>query len=301
MERSTISRKIARIGFWGLIIYTALSTTVVWAIQLGFIPVPPRSVVVAGQSEKQAAAPALSETAFAEQFVREYLFWTQGKEESRAERLKPFWKPRMDVQGGIDFEKSKWNSYTRNVNVWEVKGRKDQSGIKDVTVFAETILTKADDPKEQKRVDRYLVVPIKKAGATYVVVDFPYFVAPPVATLPKEPEDQKEEKGTNVDEQVHGQVEQFMKSFWKVYTTGTPQEIAYFQKDNQPTPGLTGIMSFQEMKNLSVYQEGKEVRAECDVLLEDLASGAQVINHYRFYLVQDGERWYVVRMEQGEE
>lgn len=300
MERSTFRRRILRIGFWGLILYTALSTTLVWAIQLGMIPIPPRPTVIAEQPEQKTAVPALSETAFAEQFVREYLLWTQGKEESRAERLKPFWKPRMDVQGGLDFEKSGWDSYAQNVNVWEIKERTDGSGIKDVTVFAETILTRADNPKEQKRVDRYMVVPIKKAGSSYLVVEVPHFIAPPVATLPDEPETE-EKKGESASEEVRRQIERFMKSFWKVYTTGEPQEIAYFRKDNQPESGLTGILSFIEMKNLSVYQEGKEVRAECDVLLEDLASGAQVTYHYTFYLAQEGDRWYVVRMGQGEE
>ncbi|SEN55229.1 conjugal transfer protein [Lihuaxuella thermophila] len=300
MERSTIRRRVLRIGFWGLILYTALSTTLVWAIQLGMIPIPERPKVVAEQPEQKTEGSALSETAFTEQFVREYLLWTQGMEESRAERLKPFWKPRMDVQGGLDFKRSGWNSYAQHVNVWEIRERKDGSGIKDVTVFAETILTRADNQKEQKRVDRYLIVPIKKAGSSYLVVEVPHLIAPPVASVPDEPETE-EKKGESVSEEVRGQIEQFMKSFWKVYTTGEPQEIAYFRKDNQPHSGLAGILSFMEMKNLSVYQEGQEVRAECDVLLEDLASGAHVTYHYTFYLVQDGDRWYVVRMGQGEE
>ncbi len=300
MERSTFRRRILRIGFWVLILYTAVSTTLVWAIQLGMIPVPPRPTVTAEQPERKTDSPSLSETAFAEQFVREYLLWTQGMEESRAERLKAFWKPHMDVQGGLDFEKSAWNSYAQNVNVWEIKERPDGSGIKDVTVFAETILTSADNPKEQKRVDRYLVVPIKKAGPSYLVVEVPHFIAPPVATVPDEPEEE-EKKGESVSEEVREQIDKFMKSFWKVYTNGEPQEIAYFRKDSQPQPGLTGILRFVEMKNLSVYQEDKEVRAECDVLLEDLASGARVTYHYTFYLAQEGDRWYVERMGQGEE
>lgn len=303
MERSSFRRKLARFLFWALILYTAFTTTVVLAIQFRLIPTPPRLVSEAEEKnvEPPSSTASLSEAAFAEQFVREYLFWTQGLEESRAERLKSFWKPQMDVQGGLDFSSAEWNSYARNVNVWEVKERKDQSGVKDITVFAETVLTHVANPKNQKRADRYLVVSIKKAGNSYFVVDLPYFIAPPEATATDEPVTKTEKKGETVDENVRAQVDQFIKSFWKVYTTGEPQEIAYLQKDRQPTKGLMGIMSFQEIKNLSVYQEGNEVRAECDVILEDLHSGAKVTGHYTFTLVQEEERWYVVSMKQGEE
>ncbi|MBA4542152.1 MULTISPECIES: conjugal transfer protein [Thermoactinomyces] len=302
MERPIIRRKVLRFLFWALLLYTALSTTVVWAIQFGFIAVPPRAAVVAGPAKNtSSAAPSLSEVAFSEQFAREYLLWTHGKEESRAERLKLFWKPNLDVQGGLDFSKAGWDSYARNVDVWSIKDRPDQSGIKDVTIYAETILTNVNNPKEEKRVDRYLVVPIKKAGDSYIVVDIPHFIAPPVATVQDQSGDEPDQdQGEMVNDSTRRQVETFMKSFWKVYTTGEPNEIAYFRKDGQPASGLTGIMGFVDLKNLAVYRKDDTYHAECDVTLQDLASGAQLNYHYDFDLVQVGDRWYVSRMGQGE-
>jgi len=302
MERSTLRRKLTRVGFWLIIIYTAISTTIVWAIQFGLIRIPPRTLEAAEQGEKKAVTREFSEVAFTEQFVREYLFWTQGKEESRAERLKSFWKPNLDVQGGLDFAKAGWNSYARNVVVWDIKERSDGSGIKDVTVFAETVLTQVNNAKEQKRVDRYLVVPIQKAGASYLVVDFPYFISPPTATVTPDSEDNQadENRGEAVNSGVEAEVEEFMRSFWKVYTTGEPNEIAYFQKNNRPRAGLTGIMKFLEMDNLSVRKLDSTYRVECDIEMEDLASGARVVVHYPFELVKEGNRWYVVKMGQGE-
>jgi hypothetical protein len=300
MERPLFHRRLIRVGFWLLIIYTALSTTLVWAIQLGFVPVSPRQTASADPAKMQESGVDLSRTAFAEEFAREYLFWTQGKEESRAERLKPFWKPGIDVQGGLDFQKADWNSYARNVDVWKVEVRKDRPDLADVTVFAETILTKVDDPKEQKRVDRYLVIPVEKAGDSYVVADIPRIVPPPVPSLPADDKGDKRVTGEPVDESVRADVEQFMRSFWKVYTTGDPQEIAYFLKNREPKPGLTGILGYRDLKDLSVQKTSAGYRAECNVLLDDLASGAQLTVHYSFVLVRDGERWYVDRMEQGE-
>jgi hypothetical protein len=300
MEKRMIHRKLARVAFWLVILYTAASTTVVWAIQFGWIPVP-RTVTASGSRTEQKAPearPGLE--AFAEQFVREYLFWTQGKEESRAERLRPFWKPRLDVQGGLDFSKAKWNSYVRYVSVWDVKERQDGSGVKDVIVYAETILSRADRPQEQKRVDRYMSVPVKEAGSSYVVVDVPHFVPAPVPSYVEEPETGREEYADPVDEATRSEVESFLKSFWKVYTTGEPREIAYFRKDNRPEPGLAGVMAFQDLKNLKAVRKDGEVLANCQVVLEDLASGAQVSVRYDFRLVREGNRWYVLKMEQGE-
>lgn len=301
MERSTLRRKLTRVSFWLIIIYTAVSTTIVWSIQFGLIRLPPRTLDAAEQSEKNEVAPTYSEVAFAEQFVREYLFWTQGKEESRAERLKPFWKSNRDVQGGLDFSKASWNSYARNVAVWDVKERADGSGIKDITVFAETVLTHVKNANEQKRVDRYLIVPIQKAGSSYFVVDTPTFISPPVAEKTVESdEDQKEHRGEAVNSSVEAEVEEFMRSFWKVYTTGEPNEIAYFQKNNRPRAGLTGILKFLDLNKLTVRKINENYRVECDVELEDLASGAKVLVHYPFELVKEGNRWYVVKMGQGE-
>lgn len=300
MERSTLRRKLMRISFWLIIIYTAISTTIVWTIQFGFVQLPPRTLDAAEQKEKEENVPTYSEIAFAEQFVREYLFWTQGREDSRAERLKPFWKSNKDVQGGLDFSKASWNSYARNVAVWDVKERADGSGIKDITVFAETVLTHVKNENEQKRVDRYLIVPIQKAGSSYFVVDPPTFISPPVAEKIVESEEQNRSRGEAVNSTVSKEVEEFMRSFWKVYTTGEPNEIAYFQKNNQPRAGLTGIMKFLNLNQLTVRKINETYRVECNVEMEDLASGAKLSLHYPFELVKEGNRWYVVKMGEGE-
>ena len=50
MERPIIRRKIPRILFWLLIIYTACVSTVVLAIQFGLIQLPPRQLEAAGEN-----------------------------------------------------------------------------------------------------------------------------------------------------------------------------------------------------------------------------------------------------------
>ncbi|MBD1370833.1 conjugal transfer protein [Hazenella sp. IB182357] len=298
--RSHMKQKGMRFLFWGVILYTALSTTVVWLLQFQLIPSPSSSNPVQAEQQEQKPAINVSETAFAEQFTREYLFWTRGNEEARAERLKSFWKPKMDVQGGLSFDDAAWNSYTRNVDVWEVKERADGSSIKDLIVFAETVLTNVNNEQQQKRVDRYLAVAIRPAGETYIVVETPHFVPAPIATVTESVVTEEEVKKA-VPDQIRLEVEKFVTSYWKVYTTGSPEEIGYFHKDNTPVEGLTGVVRFEKLENLKVYQNEEDIYdVEFDVRLTDLASEAELITHYTVHLIQEGDRWYLTQIREGE-
>jgi hypothetical protein len=301
MKCVTWRLRVVQVGFWILMIYIAFSSTGAIVLQLGWISPPSRAIPsVQAEAARQLPGASVSEMAFAEQFVREYFFWTQGKEEARAARLKPFWKKGIDGQGGVDFHSASWNSYTRHVNVWQKSVRNDPSGIMDITVYAETILTNIHHPEEQKRVDRYLIVSMRQAGASYVVVEIPHLVPPPVASVSTEAK-WKKEHGEPVNDTVRGQIARFMQSFWKVYTTGEPQEIAYFYKNNQPVQGLTGILKWKEVRQLSVVQEKGQTVVECEVVLEDLASKAEMVFCYSFELTQERDHWYVVKMGEGEE
>jgi hypothetical protein len=287
-------QRMTRTLFWGLLIYTALSSTIAWSIQFGLIPIEPRRVQAT--DEQKAPVNNTKELAFAEQFTKEYFFWTLGKEESRKQRLQSFLISSIDSQAGLNMKTTKYNSYTQNINAWQVKDRGD--GVKEVTVYAETILTNTTNQSDQKRVDRYLVVPIKQAGDSFRVVDFPYLIPPPVARNieAKEPVT----SGSPVSGEIANQAENFMQTFWKVYTNGEPQEIAYYFKNKQASAGLTSIQSFVSMDGLSVSQVDDTYIVNCDVTLEDVQTGVQLVSHYVFTLVKETDRWYVISMKQGE-
>lgn len=296
MERVTLKKTILRAFFWFVLTYTAISSTIVWVIQLGFMPASPRQVFSFHPQETERSS--FSEASFAEQFAREYFFWTNGKEVTREERLKGFMASQISSQGGISIEKAEWDSYASYVNTWQVKEHPRNSLIKEVTIYAETVMTKVGQPEEKKRVNRYIVIPIQRVGSTYMVVDIPYLIPAPVATKPPVPVGEIK-KGEPVSDKEYVQIESFTKSFFKVYTTGEAEEIGYFLKNKQPNIGLTSVLRFIELKNLVAYREGQAVRTECDVVFEDLQSSASLLYHMRLVLEKDGTQWFVLKIEQG--
>lgn len=293
-----VKRKITIVVFWLLILYTAISTTLVWLIQLGIVPSQPRTVAAGDPSKGQSQLDSkwLTESAFAEQFAREYLTWNQGNEEIRANRLKPFLYANVDSQAGVNTKDVKYNSYPRSVNVWKIEDR--GNGMKEVTVFADTLLTHVSNENDQRRVTRYLVLKIKQAGDSYLVVDKPYIMAPPlVASIElTEPETSN---GEPVEEAERIQIERFLGSFWKVYTTGNRDEIAYYAKQKAALVGLTGIAEFQDVKNITVSKKADQYMVDCDVTLKDLPTGAQYSYHYQFTVIKEGDRFYVTHLKQG--
>lgn len=301
MLPSTMRQKILQLGFWGLLIYVAITSTVVIAIQFQLIPVSEKSLAKEEQVTKpQTDLPSLSEISFAKLFAREYLSWTKGQEESRMIRLEPFWSDGIDKQGGMKFEQAEWNSYPQNVEVWKVENRSGSKGIKEVTVYAETILTKVDNSEAQKRMDRYMIIPIKKSGASFRVVDIPYFIAPPVANKLPKPKQNEKDSGEPVNESVRQDVENFLQSFWNSYTKQSPKEISYLMKNNPPQSTLAGIFDLVSLENVEVFKKGNYYHVKNDVVLKDLATGIHATYHYRLELVNEKNRWFILKIEQGE-
>lgn len=297
MLQSTIRQKVLRFAFWGLLLYVAITSSVVIAIQFQLIPVPEK-----GRSKEAEAVntksnhPQLSEISFSKLFAREYLSWTVGEEGNRSDRLRPFWAEGVDEQGGMNFGKTEWNSYPQNIEVWEIKERED--GVKEVTVYAETYLSKANSSDIQKRIDRYMIVPIQKAGDSYLVVDTPYFIAPPVAgSLPAK--EKTEEKGEPVDAAIRTEIEQWLPSFWKTYTNDSPSEIGYLMKNSQSTVGLAGVMNFIESKSVEVRKDGNHYLVKNQVLLQDVATKTEITYHYQLKLVKEDNRWFILEIKQG--
>ncbi|MDA8352552.1 MAG: conjugal transfer protein [Firmicutes bacterium] len=282
------------IAFYVFLTYTAISTTLVWAIHFGWLGEGASSSAEkasAGRSAEAEQIPPSAKT-FAKNFTKEYLFWTpEGGSDSRAERLKPFLAKGMDPQAGFSFNDNlKWSSYTRTQDIWTI----DKQGKSyHATVYAETEMRKG---KDRKRVDRWMRFSFIPAGESYRVTESPQLVAAPEGKETAPPEEEKEEE--SADSAVTASVERYLQIFFKDYTTGSPDEIGYHFRDKESDPGVVGILGFNEIKDVQVFEEDQSYRVEVVVEMEDLASGAILTIPYEIHLTQEAGRWLVLNIEQ---
>ncbi|GGA58041.1 transposase [Kroppenstedtia guangzhouensis] len=283
--------KWVMVGFYVFLVYTALSTTLAWATRLDLIG---GETEAGGKQQQEVAAgeeiPPSAE-AFAKNFVKEYLFWTQGSEDSRAQRLDPYLGEGLDAQAGFEFSKElAWDSYTVSRDVWDIQKKK---GEYHATVYAETVMTKG---KDKKRVDRWVEITFLPAGDSYVMKEAPRLVAPPEAS---QPEKKEEESMDSAPSEVQRSIEGFLQIFFKHYTTGSPEEIGYHFLSQKTDPGLTGILGLTEIREVQVFETDQKdtYRVDCQVDFQDLASGGKIQAPYTLYLVNRQGRWMVVNLE----
>lgn len=297
---SPSKRKLFRILFWTLLSYTALSTTIVWAIQFGIIPTFWKEKPVSSQQVTNSSDPDVwSESSFAERFTREFLWWNVGSADSRKERLKDYLASNIDAEGGLDSDAASYHSFVNSVNIWSIKDREGAKGVKEITVQAEVTLTSVENANDKKRSVYHLVIPIMRSGSSYRVVDKPYFVSLPVAVPLSAPKEEAP-KGEVVTEEVRVQVDRFLGSFWKNYFTGNIEELSYFVRSKEPINGYEDRFKFVEMKNLKVIKQESGFVAYGDVTLKDKNSGFESTVRYKLGLLQEGDRWYVTQIRQGE-
>ncbi len=298
--KTTVGQKIIRTLFWLLLIYLAISTSLVWAIQLGLIPQTIRTMAEEPKNPQAVTAEKhYGESSFAEQFVREYYSWAKEDEKGHLERLKPFLAFQVIPLVSIDTKDAKYkNSDTTLTSTWDIKERPG-TNIKDVTVFAEQWLS---DGEKSQRVFRYLVVPVTKAGNSYRVADQPYEIPRPVASpLNEEKKTSEKPEGQLVDEATQKKIEEFLTDFWTSYTQDSKEKIGYMMQDQKPVQGYKGLFTFVQLSDLQVVKNPKnEYEAKFNLLLTDAQTGIKVTYQYQMVLVEENNRYYVAKMKQGE-
>lgn len=253
---------------------------------------------------------------FAQNFASQYFNWqnTDVGKKDRVERLKPYLAIGLDEQAGLGFEGMEWNSSLSKSQVWKVE--ETGKNTANITLRVHHLLKRTVQPdpkateeaaksetpappaKEQQAgpYEKYFVVPIKTDGQSFAVYDIPYFVAGP-----KKPEitadTQVDEEGKINDTQLQEQVISALNTFFKVYTTGTQDELSYYIKGDSIS-SMTGIMTFQQVKDILITPgtSSKEYKIFTKSIFQENQSKAQVVYPYELVLVKE-DRWFVKEMK----
>lgn len=245
---------------------------------------------------------AISEGAqsFAQNFATNYFDWQNSDEgiKTRVERLQPYLATGLDEQVGLSFEDMEWNSSLSKSQVWNIEETGNDSAL--ITLRVEHMLkittTQPDQEKEPAEenagpYEKYFVVPVKTDGKSFVVHKVPYFIA-----AEEKPEITSEPSingnGKLPDPKLQEEIKSALNTFFKVYTSGTQEELSYYIQGDQVQP-MTGIITFKEVKELVIKQgeSPKEYVVHATIIFQENQSKAQVVYPYELTLVKEENRW----------
>lgn len=266
------------------------------------------------ETEEEEPNYALNEGAqsFARNFANEYFNWSKDSQDEREERLEDYLAIGLDPQAGLRYENMKWDSVLSDSQVWSVEETGEQSANITLRIHhslsrmvepSEEEIKKAEEddkepPKPQKEKGetylKYFVVPVKSDGESYVVHQLPYFTSEP--NKPDIEIEYNADGNSISDSDLEEEISLFLETFFKTYTEGSDQEIAYYTK-GVDVETLNGILSFKEVEGLAIYLEGESYEVHADILMIETGSEAEMIYPFHMELIQEENRWLVVGFE----
>lgn len=265
------------------------------------------------QSSKVNLAAGEGGQTFAQDFASEYFNWenTDEAKKNRVERLSHFLANGLDEQAGLAFEGMEWNSRLTGSQVWKVEDTGQDTALVTLKIKHELNRKIEPDPKEVEKAkkkkkkppkaseetsgphEKYFVVPVKTDGQSFVVNEIPYFVA-----APSKPDitamTEVDAKGKIIDSDLEKDITGFLGTFFKVYTTGSQEELGYYTAGDD-IKSMSNIITFQEVKDI-VVKKGKSKNqyvVHATVIFKENESQAQVIYPYELNLVKKDGRWFV--------
>lgn len=251
---------------------------------------------------------------FAQNFADQYFHWqnTDEGKKDRVERLKPYLANGLHEQAGLAFEGMQWNSSLSKSQVWKVE--ETGKNTANITLRIQHLLkrtvqtdpkateeaAKAETPAKEQQAgpyEKYFVVPIKTDGQAFVVHQIPYFAAAP--TKPEIAANTRMDEANQInDSAIKEQVQSFLHTFFKVYTTGTQDELSYYIQGDS-IHSMTGIMTFQQVKDILITPgtSSTEYRVIATAVFQENQSKAQMIYPYELVLLKEEGRWFVKDMK----
>ncbi|PEF40021.1 conjugal transfer protein [Bacillus wiedmannii] len=291
-------RLIGKWLFWGILAWMFfVSCTTVFKTMKADAKVTPQTETKQ-VVPKQNLATRPESIEFARLFTKEYFTWKRGEEElkKRAERLKGYLSKDVDSQAGIETNALQWDSDFLYATILRVNETKEKEANVIFKVKYKLHRQKPDNSGEEvKEVWQQVSVPVQTDGKAFVVNGLPQIVKVDEKANVKEKESEREEIK---DVKTKKDMQEFLPTFFKSYTTASQKELAYVL-DNSSIKGLEGAMKFEKVTSLKVYpgeiKGSYEVQTE--VVLMDAHSETKMKTIYTLFVKQDGKQFVVTDLK----
>lgn len=232
---------------------------------------------------------------FAQNFVKEYLTYSNDYEEEYKERIKQYVTDELYSKELLDF---KGNSEVTYVEAYKKEqyseNQVDVYVVADVQYAIQQISEDGENYDTLIKTGTSIVkVPVYIRNNKYVVEDIPEFINDDMKLENHESQEYAAERIT--DENEIESVEEFLNNFFKAYYEEDQSVIDYYIKQGieENFIGLQGRYLFVEISELRLYQDAEENTAITFIKVKDSVNDATLSQSMNLKLQKDGDRYYI--------
>lgn len=226
---------------------------------------------------------------FVKNFAKDYYTWEQSQAsiESRNEVIKKYLTEELQALNVDTIRRDIPTSSTaQDVEIWSVKQEEEKQF--QVIFRVDQFITEGENKKNVS--SAYEVVVYVDDSGNMVIIKNPTICSIPAKSSyqPKT----KESNGT-VDAATTGEVNEFLKTFFKLYPTATEKELSYYVKDSALKP-IGKDYVFAELVNPIYTKKDNQIQVSVAVKYLDQQTKATQISQFNLIL-EKASNWMIVR------
>lgn len=242
----------------------------------------------------------------ASKFVKEYFKWNKDDFQEREKRLQPYLREGMDEQAGLRFDSITGNAFLDNSELWKIEetGKDTADFTFKVSYKVKTTeerevkngnrTKKVKEEKDNGPYERWIQIPIITDGKAFLINGNPTFTSKPETAKIKPLESKPE--SAEADQETVAEITEFLKTFFKQYSTGTAAELEYLTTDKSIQP-LGGTIVFGSIEELRILENKKNSSiVEVNAVFTDSNSKVQVLQKYNLEVSEySDKKWQVIK------
>lgn len=281
MPRRLTMKRVSIIIFWLFMLYVAFAATIALSRSN-----PPIDIEALKPSSNLAMTTGAE--SFANNFASQYFSWSpenRGIEDCK-KRLEPYLADSLDVQAGLNTRELVSSSKLVKSQVWKtIETGENQA---EITLRVQYVTSLGKSSQTQLK---YFVVPVVAQEDNFLVYEVPRFIKPPNSIEFKA--QPREQYSTVNDSKLVKEIGAFIESFFKIYASGTPEEINYFSRAE--IDGLQKVLEYTKLERYSVHptDDTDRFHVMAEVTFSDHKDKSQFTYPFQLYIKKEAERWYV--------
>lgn len=225
---------------------------------------------------------------FVKNFAKDYYTWqpSQTSIESRNEGIKKYLTEELQALNVDTIRRDIPTSSTvQDVEIWAVKQEEEKQF--QVIFTVDQLISEGENKKNVS--SAYKVVVYVDDSGNMVIIKNPTICSIPVKSSYQLKA--KESSGT-VDAATTGEINEFLKTFFKLYPTATEKELSYYVKDNAMKP-IGKDYVFAELLNPIYTKKENQIQVSISVKYLDQQTKATQISQFDLILEKENN-WMIV-------